>query len=88
MCWWNQAIVCACQAVFMAIQYPKIGWEPIYMASCEAITYGLYSGGYAYVKMWDGKIVPWVRCASWTVTCPVILLQIGGKSPHQATWIR
>ena len=36
-----QATLCVCQALFMMAQYPKIGWEPIYMPLCEAANYGL-----------------------------------------------
>ena len=71
-------MLCTCQVIFMTIQYPKIGWEPIYMASCECVLYGLASAGHGYVTMQDGRKVPWARMAAWTVTTPVLLIQIGG----------
>ena len=39
----------------LASRYPAIGWEPVYMATAEAVTYSLYSQGHAYIEMKNGK---------------------------------
>ena len=50
-----QATLCVCQALFMMAQYPKIGWEPIYMPLCEAANYGLGWAGYSTFILADGR---------------------------------
>jgi hypothetical protein len=42
----------------LASRYPAIGWEPVYMACAEAVTYGLYSQGHAYIEMKNGTKSP------------------------------
>jgi hypothetical protein len=50
-----QAMLCVCQALFMMTQYPKIGWEPIYMPICEAFNYGVGWGGFGSIYLADGR---------------------------------
>nr|AHH02140.1 PsChR1 [synthetic construct] len=69
-------MVCVCQILFMASQYPKVGWEAIYLPSCECFLYGLASSGNGFIQLYDGRLIPWARYAAWICTCPSILLQI------------
>ena len=75
MCW---AVVCTCQAVFMLLRFPKVGWEPIFMPLIEACLYFLASSGIGYIRLIDGRYIPWARDAAWLCTTPVLLMQING----------
>ena len=46
-------MLCVCQALFMVLQFPRIGWEPIYMPICEAINYGAGWGAHRHVSATD-----------------------------------
>ena len=81
LCW---AMLCLCQAGFMMLQYPRIGWEPIYMPICEALNYGVGWGESSRFILADGRTMKWARFVSWVVTTPVLLGQIGGIS--QVKW--
>ena len=62
----------------MLMRFPKVGWEPIYMPLIEACLYGLASSGIGYIRLMDGRYIPWARDAAWLCTTPVLLMQING----------
>ena len=62
----------------MLLRFPKVGWEPIYMPLVEASLYFLASTGVGYIRLLDGRYIPWARDAAWLCTTPVLLMQING----------
>jgi len=73
------ALLCAAQALFLFSKWPKVGWEAMYMPCCEALSYGLLSSGYGYMKLHgEFHYLPWIRYAAWLVTTPVLLNQVQG----------
>ncbi|KAJ1478679.1 hypothetical protein T484DRAFT_1960680 [Baffinella frigidus] len=73
LCW---CIICACQAFFFAIRYPKVTWEFVLVPLTEAVIYGLGYSGIGYVVLQSGRTVAWMRICHWLITVPVLLLQI------------
>nr|APR74031.1 GtACR1-EYFP [synthetic construct] len=67
------AVVSACQVFFMVTRAPKVPWEAIYLPTTEMITYSLAFTGNGYIRVANGKYLPWARMASWLCTCPIML---------------
>lgn len=67
------AVVSACQVLFMITRAPRVPWEAIYLPLSEAVTYGLSYLNHGYVRLANGKILPWSRMAGWLCTCPIML---------------
>lgn len=67
------AVVSICQVLFMITRAPKVPWEAIYLPGTEAISYGLSFFGEGYIRLANGKILPWCRMAAWLCCCPIML---------------
>jgi len=68
-----QSVVSCCQVLFMISRAPKVPWEAIYLPGTEAISYGLSFFGEGYIRLANGKILPWCRMTAWLCTCPIML---------------
>jgi len=73
---WRAYSFCRAVQLFMFSRAPKVPWEAMYLPAVEAIIYTMSFTGNGYVRMIDGRIMPWSRMASWLVCCPVMLGQI------------
>eukprot|EP00802_Teleaulax_amphioxeia_P014304 Tamp_14367.p1 GENE.Tamp_14367~~Tamp_14367.p1 ORF type:complete len:452 (+),score=52.49 Tamp_14367:76-1356(+) len=74
------AVVSVCQVLFMISRAPKVPWEAIYLPGTEAVTYGLAFANEGYVRLANGKVLPWARMASWVCTCPIMLGMISNMA--------
>jgi len=63
----------ACQVLFMISRAPRVPWEAIYLPATEMISYSLAFFGQGYVRLANGKVLPWCRMAAWLCTCPIML---------------
>jgi len=77
LCW---GIMCACQAVFFALRYPRGTWEFVLVPLTECFVYGLGYSEIGYILLWDGRQVLWTRTVLWLATVPIILNQINGMA--------
>jgi len=66
-------VMSACQVLFMISRAPRVPWEAIYLPATEMISYSLSYFGQGYVRLANGKVLPWCRMAAWLCTCPIML---------------
>eukprot|EP00960_Hanusia_phi_P072494 767800-Hanusia_phi.AAC.2 len=77
LCW---GIMCACQAVFFALRYPRATWEFVMVPLTECFIYGLGYSEIGYILLWDGRQVLWTRTVLWLATVPILLNQINAMA--------
>lgn len=75
------AVICFCQMSFMLTRFPRQTWEAVYLPAVECALYAMAASGNGYLKMANGKLLPWARMASWLATCPVMFIQMNNIAP-------
>ena len=71
--WIVQAVVSACQVLFMISRAPRVPWEAMYLPGTEAVSYSMSFFSQGYILLANGKTLPWCRMAAWLCTVSPVL---------------